>query len=51
LACELGYELRNLVIFHRDPSINVAEMTNDWSAEQADDPLHDDRRNFYKVEK
>jgi hypothetical protein len=24
---------------------------NDWSEEQTDDPLHADRRNFYKVEK
>jgi hypothetical protein len=24
---------------------------NDWSDEQTDDPLHADRRNFYKVEK
>jgi hypothetical protein len=26
-------------------------MTNDWSAEEPDDPLYADRRNFYKVEK
>ena len=27
-------------------------MTNDnWSAEETDDPLYADRRNFYKVEK
>jgi hypothetical protein len=27
-------------------------MTNDdWSHEETDDPLHADRRNFYKVEK
>jgi hypothetical protein len=26
-------------------------MTNDWSAEETDDPLHADRRNFYNVEK
>ena len=25
--------------------------TNDWSAEETDDPLYADRRNFYKVEK
>ena len=24
---------------------------SDWSDEEADDPLHADRRNFYKVEK
>jgi hypothetical protein len=24
---------------------------NDWSAEETDDPLYADRRNFYKVEK
>jgi len=24
---------------------------NDWSDEQTNDPLHADRRNFYKVEK
>jgi hypothetical protein len=26
-------------------------MTNDWSHEETDDPLHADRRNFNKVEK
>jgi hypothetical protein len=26
-------------------------MTNDWSHEEAEDPLHADRRNFYKVER
>ena len=26
-------------------------MTDDWSAEETDDPLYADRRNFYKVEK
>jgi hypothetical protein len=26
-------------------------MSNDWSHEETDDPLHADRRNFYKVEK
>ena len=26
-------------------------MTNDWSAEETDDPHYADRRNFYKVEK
>ena len=26
-------------------------MSDDWSAEETDDPLHADRRNFYKVEK
>ena len=25
--------------------------TNDWSAEEIDNPLYADRRNFYKVEK
>jgi hypothetical protein len=25
-------------------------MTGDWSHEETDDPLHADRRNFYKVE-
>ena len=25
-------------------------MTNDWSHEETNDPLHADRRNFYKVE-
>jgi hypothetical protein len=24
---------------------------NDWSDEETDDPIHADRRNFYKVEK
>jgi len=24
---------------------------DDWSHEETDDPLHADRRNFYKVEK
>jgi hypothetical protein len=24
---------------------------NDWSSEETDDPVHADRRNFYKVEK
>jgi hypothetical protein len=26
-------------------------MPDDWSHEETDDPLHADRRNFYKVEK
>ena len=26
-------------------------MSDDWSPEETDDPLHADRRNFYKVEK
>jgi hypothetical protein len=26
-------------------------MTDDWSHEETSDPLHADRRNFYKVEK
>ena len=26
-------------------------MTRDWPAEETDDPLYADRRNFYKVEK
>jgi hypothetical protein len=26
-------------------------MIDDWSHEETDDPLHADRRNFYKVEK
>jgi hypothetical protein len=26
-------------------------MPDDWSAEETDDPLYADRRNFYKVEK
>ena len=26
-------------------------MSDDWSHEKTDDPLHADRRNFYKVEK
>jgi hypothetical protein len=26
-------------------------MPNDWSAEETDDPLHADRRNFRKVER
>jgi hypothetical protein len=26
-------------------------MPNDWSHEETNDPLHADRRNFYKVEK
>jgi hypothetical protein len=26
-------------------------MSDDWSHEETDDPLHADRRNFYKVEK
>jgi hypothetical protein len=26
-------------------------MTDDWSHEETDDPLHADRRNFYKVKK
>jgi hypothetical protein len=26
-------------------------MTDDWSAEEIDDPLYADRRNFYKVKK
>jgi hypothetical protein len=26
-------------------------MTGDWAHEETDDPLHADRRNFYKVEK
>ena len=26
-------------------------MTDDWSAEEIDDPLYADRGNFYKVEK
>ena len=26
-------------------------MPVDWSAEETDDPLHADRRHFYKVEK
>jgi hypothetical protein len=25
--------------------------SNDWSAEETNDPLNADRRNFYKVEK
>jgi len=25
-------------------------MTDDWSSEETDDPLHADDRNFYKVE-
>ena len=29
----------------------AAMSANDWSEEQTDDPLHADRRNFYKVEK
>jgi hypothetical protein len=26
-------------------------VDDDWSAEETDDPLYADRRNFYKVEK
>jgi len=26
-------------------------MSDDWSHEEADDPLYADQRNFYKVEK
>jgi hypothetical protein len=26
-------------------------MTDNWSHEETDDPLHADRRNFHKVEK
>jgi hypothetical protein len=26
-------------------------MNDDWSHEETDDPLHADRRNFYKVER
>jgi hypothetical protein len=33
------------------PSSLSATMTDDWSAEEADDPRYADRRNFYKVEK
>jgi hypothetical protein len=28
-----------------------ASAMNDWSDEETDDPIHADRRNFYKVEK
>jgi hypothetical protein len=33
------------------PSSLSATMTNDWSAEETNDPHYADRRNFYKVEK
>jgi hypothetical protein len=32
-------------------SMSKLAMTDDWSAEETDDPLYADRRNFYKVEK
>jgi len=31
--------------------LNCSEVSNDWSHEETDDPLHADRRNFYKVGK
>jgi hypothetical protein len=55
-SCVLGVPPRGLPI-QAECSAGVNErradhgVMNDWSDEETDDPIHADRRNFYKVEK